>query len=427
MTLQQNIPLYNLFILTISLLLFITIFAAIFADKLSLGLFFTLFLLAGALFYSFRRFRSNAFSALHGEFDEINEKINLSAKSLEEKKEACAHLPLQRKKVAFLFKTSQDLIELIDVEEIFDFLIGALEKLFPQADNILFFDFNSEKGVLSLTRSLKRTGSIVKEKKGDELDRWVLRHNQSLLIEDLARDFRFDYSKVGAYKDRGINSFIVSPISLGYTLLGTVRLESKKSLSFSLDDSRIFRYICDLGAVVLGRAELFKNAQDLAIKDSLTSLFVKDYFFKRMEEELKRIGKREAGLGVIMLDIDDFKKINDTHGHIVGDFVLKKLAIILNAAVRGPGSVIARFGGEEFIIFLIECDREKLLSKAEEIRQKVELAGLNFRRKRIDFTVSLGAVFYSGGSLDARELAAKADELLYKAKSEGKNKVCFSG
>jgi len=375
----------------------------------------------------FQKCKNNIAAKSKGEFEKIEGKINLLAENIEAKKEILQSLPDKRRRVSFLFNVSQKLIELIDPEEIFDFFINSLGDLFPKADSILIFDFDSETDSLILVRSLKRKDFIIKEKMGNVLDVWVLRHNRSLLIEDLTKDFRFDYNKIEAYHERGASSFIVSPLSIAYKVLSIVRVETKDPLGFTLDDSRILRNICDLGAVVLERARLIQDTQDLAIRDSLTSLFVKDYFFQRLEDEIKRVRAKNLKLGMIMLDIDDFKKINDTFGHIVGDAVLAKLAKILINVAGAPGNVISRFGGEEFIISLIECQRPQLLRIAEKIRKSVEQASVTFRRKRINFTVSLGAALYPDDADQAIKLVDRVDKLMYKAKQSGKNKVCFSG
>ena len=379
------------------------------------------------LFLIFRKTQNSISSKSKGEFEKIEEKINLLTKNIEAKKKILQSLPRKRKRVSFLFNVSQNLIELIDPEEIFDFFINNLGDLFPQANSILIFDFDSENDSLTLVRSLKRRDFIIKEKMGNDLDKWVLRQNRSLLIEDLTNDFRFDYNKISAYKDRGTVSFVVSPISIAYQVLGIVRVEAESPLSFSLDDSRILRNICDLGAVVLERARLIRHAQDLAIRDSLTSLFLKDYFFERLELEIKRAAAKDSKLGIIMLDIDDFKKINDNYGHIVGDTVLAKLARILTNIAGGAGNVISRFGGEEFIISLVECEQKELLRIAEEIRESIAETKVMFRRKKINFTVSLGAALYPDDAQSSIKLVDKVDKLMYKAKQTGKNKVCFSG
>jgi diguanylate cyclase (GGDEF)-like protein len=425
--LRKNIPLYNFFLsLNFALLILLAISFAL-ASTPNNPFFLIPLPIAIVLFLIFGKKQREILARGQGEFEKLQEKINLLTKDIEAKKGILHSLPRKRQRALFLFNVSQNLIELIDPEDIFDFFANNLGDLFPQADSILIFDFDSENDSLSLVRSLKREDFIVKEKMGDALDKWVLRHNRSLLIEDLTKEFRFDYNKVGAYEDRGASSFIISPLSIAYRVLAVARIEARDPLAFSLDDSRLLRNICDLGAVVLERARLIKHAQDLAIKDSLTSLYVKEYFFERLEQEVKRIRAKGAKLGIIMLDIDDFKKINDTYGHIVGDAVLTKLARILKNIAGGAGNVISRFGGEEFIISIVECTKEELMRIAEDIRESVEKTVVAFRRKKINFTISQGAVLYPDDGGEVRPLIDKVDKLLYKAKRSGKNKTCFSG
>ena len=127
-----------------------------------------------------------------------------------------------------------------------------------------------------------------------------------------------------------------------------------------------------------------------------------------------------------MLDIDDFKEINDNHGHVVGDLVLKKLSHILSRIVGDSGNVAARFGGEEFVLFMVESTKEELKTVAERIRKEAESIIVSFRRKQINFTVSMGAVVYPQDGMEALDLVEKADKLLYKAKKSGKNKICLA-
>jgi diguanylate cyclase (GGDEF)-like protein len=182
-----------------------------------------------------------------------------------------------------------------------------------------------------------------------------------------------------------------------------------------------------LGAVVLERARLFKHAQDLAIKDPLTSFVVKDYFFKQLQRQCHYASQTDKKLGVVMLDIDDFKQINDTYGHIVGDAVLRRISRILMTNAGGGGNIISRFGGEEFIIAIVDSSKEEIVNIAENIRSAVEKSGLQFRRRTITFRVSAGAALYPDDAKDAFELVAVVDKLLYSAKNQGKNRVCYSG
>jgi diguanylate cyclase (GGDEF)-like protein len=414
--------LYNYITLTVLLLFLSLLF---FLEKISFSFFFFLFFISFVFFLFFKKLQSFFSHKFRSDFEEIEEEINLLEESIREKKKKLELLPLKYEKVSSLFNTSQRLIELIDSEEIFDSLLKFCKDLFPQADNILIFLLQKEK--LNLIRSAKKENLVIKEKEGDIVDKWVLKNNQCVVIEDLTKDFRFDYTKMICFKERKIFSLMSSPISIGEKLIGTIKVESRLPNQFSLEDSRILRSISDLGAVVLERAYFFKRAEELAIKDSLTSLFLKGYFFERLKEELKRAYLKKSNLGLIMLDIDDFKKINDTYGHIVGDMVLKKLAKVLVEVVGDAGNAICRFGGEEFIVFVVECKKEELISLGEEIRKRVEESVVVFRRKKVNFTVSLGLSLYPEDGREIIELVDKADQRLYKAKKEGKNRLCFSG
>ncbi|MCF7907489.1 MAG: sensor domain-containing diguanylate cyclase [Candidatus Omnitrophica bacterium] len=373
------------------------------------------------------KIRTFIISQHQGEFENFDEKINILNKSIEEKNKILNSFPKKSERASFLFDISKSLIELIELEEIFNSLIKILEKLFPEADSILIFSFDKEGGALELKHSLKRKFNTIKEKKGSSLDNWVLHQNRSLLIEDITKDFRFDASKLTAYYERRAHSFVLSPLSVGRRSLGLVRIESQRPGEFSLDDSRLLRNVCDLGVVVLERSVLFKKIKELATKDALTGLFVRSYFSEYFSRELKLIQRQNGRLGLIMLDIDDFKKINDTHGHVVGDLVIVKLADILQKSLTKRSGIVSRFGGEEFTLLLLEISLKELVACAEEIRYAVAAANLAFRRKKIQFTVSLGAALYPDNATTPTGLIEEADRALYKAKREGKNKTCYSG
>ncbi|MCK9573919.1 MAG: sensor domain-containing diguanylate cyclase, partial [Candidatus Omnitrophica bacterium] len=318
---------YNL-VATLSLLLFLgfALIASI-IGRVSFLFYAIALLIFLVIFWIFRKINFKIASNFQIETEKLEEKINLLSQDICEKKKISILLPDKSKKIESLFEVSHELIELYNFQEILDFLLKSLCSVFASAENIMLFVLN--KNSLSLERSFKKEEYVIKEKCGDIIEKWLLKHNQSLIIDDLFKDFRFDCNKISAFRERKIRSLIASPISVGDILHGTVRIENKTPSSFSFDDSRLLRDMCDLTAVVLERATLFTKAEELAIRDSLTFLFVKGHFYKRVEEELRRAQYKKSNLGVIMIDIDDFKKINDTYGHIVGDIILKRLSAVL--------------------------------------------------------------------------------------------------
>ncbi|MGA1845772.1 diguanylate cyclase [Deferribacter abyssi] len=157
----------------------------------------------------------------------------------------------------------------------------------------------------------------------------------------------------------------------------------------------------------------------LATTDDLTKIYNRRFFWEVARKEETRVKRYGSVYSIIMLDIDDFKKINDTYGHGVGDYVLKKLAETIKYSLRNSDT-LARFGGEEFIVLLPETDKDKAFLVSEKIRNKVEKIVFDDIDEKI--TVSLGVASRDEvNSLD--EVIKLADNRLYKAKETGKNKV----
>jgi len=159
----------------------------------------------------------------------------------------------------------------------------------------------------------------------------------------------------------------------------------------------------------------------LSITDGLTKLHNHRYFQDHLSREIKRVSRTHAPLSMILLDIDDFKQLNDTHGHAAGDEVLTALAAIMNDTAR-ESDLIARYGGEEFVILMPNTDLDGALHLAEKLRMAVESTRLIIgdRMKPIDITISLGVATYEG---ERREFFGEADRALYQAKANGKNCV----
>jgi diguanylate cyclase (GGDEF)-like protein len=369
--------------------------------------------------------RKGFFKKYIPKIEELQENINLLGEELKAKNEALKTLPQRAEKLFALAGVIDKFTALIKKERIYEFMVENLGFLFPQVDNLLLFILQKDDH-LELVHSLKKKARVIKEKRGDIIDWWVLRYNQSLIVEDFREDFRFDHSRSISYKERGILSFISSPISLGERVCGLVRLESSKRGEFNLDDLRLLRIFCDVSAAVLERADLFERISELATKDMLTGLFLRNIFLERSNEEITRAKLTNTKLALGILDIDNFKKINDTYGHGVGDLVLRKTAQILRTIIGDAGNMISRFGGEEFIFFIVHTHKAEAKKIAEKIRKRISTATINFRRRSINFTASLGVVMYPEDGKEYLELIEKADALLYRAKREGKNRVCFT-
>ena len=173
----------------------------------------------------------------------------------------------------------------------------------------------------------------------------------------------------------------------------------------------------------LKKVLLYETVEALAITDSLTGLYTRRYFFERLNEELSRAKSRDFKLAFIMVDIDDFKKCNDTHGHLVGDVALKEASRIIKESVREI-DLVARYGGEEFSIILPETDKKGALIVADRIRKKIEENVFKAYDETLKITVSVGLAIYPQDASEVQDLVERSDKALYTAKNSGKNIVC---
>ena len=156
----------------------------------------------------------------------------------------------------------------------------------------------------------------------------------------------------------------------------------------------------------------------MATHDQLTGLYNRHYLLDVTYQKIARAKRHKDNLSLLMLDIDHFKLVNDNHGHQKGDLVLREIAQLLNEISRSE-DVVARFGGEEFIILLEHCDIECALDKAENIRRHVE----KLNPEGIKITISIGLSELDLANESFNELLKQADDALYKAKSDGRNCV----
>ncbi len=177
-----------------------------------------------------------------------------------------------------------------------------------------------------------------------------------------------------------------------------------------------------LASIAINNAFLF----EMTTTDMMTKLKMKHYFFTVLMERLETGEGQKPKLGVVMLDIDHFKKFNDTYGHSCGDQVLKQVAHTIMDNLR-PMDIAARYGGEEFVCLISNATKELSLSVAERIRRAVEEMETEYEGVRLKVTLSSGvACFRPDADFSAKALVDRADRALYRSKQEGRNRVTYA-
>lgn len=208
--------------------------------------------------------------------------------------------------------------------------------------------------------------------------------------------------------------------------LGAINLYRNEIDGFTQQERQLFDKISQQVARVLDKVLIYHQTQELSVTDDLTRLANRRYFNQRFEHEIQRSQRYTRDLSIIMIDIDHFKNFNDTNGHLQGDEVLRVVAKILEQNLR-KADLVARFGGEEFVVMLPEIDKSHAQKAAEKLRIAIESHPFkNGQAQPLGkITISLGLASFPEDAFNGRDLLEAADNMLYLAKSMGRNQVGF--
>ena len=232
----------------------------------------------------------------------------------------------------------------------------------------------------------------------------TLEHTRSLPIILIADEA--DKPRVVRALDLGINDFIMRPVDRN-ELAARVKTQIRRQ-----------RYALEL-------RESVSNTMALAVTDELTGLYNRRYFDRHMHVMLSKAHSQDRRLALMILDVDHFKAVNDTHGHDAGDLVLKEFSARLKRNIRGV-DLACRFGGEEFVVLMPDTDQNQAEAVAERVRQAVAERAFEVPGGRsLWITVSAGVALRESDSDTAETLIKRADVALYRAKREGRNRVVF--
>ncbi len=214
-------------------------------------------------------------------------------------------------------------------------------------------------------------------------------------------------------------SAIDIPLIIKDKLFGVLEVSTKRYTLSNIEFS-VLRIITNLVTNIMEKTTLY----NWAITDNLTQLYNFHFFQLALDQELTRIKRYPQPLSLIMLDIDNFKSINDTYGHQVGNIVLKRLAKVIRESLRKNIDLPVRFGGDEFIIILPHTNKNGAFTFANRILEKIRSISIKNNDNEIKFSVSIGVRTIESKDLnDKTDILAEVDSALYKAKNNGKNQI----
>jgi diguanylate cyclase (GGDEF)-like protein len=238
-----------------------------------------------------------------------------------------------------------------------------------------------------------------------------------------------DFFKNPVAIEEGIRSLIAVPLVIHKRTIGVLYLDDFKPREFFDEKLELLSILSSFATMSIDHARLHEKTQQLACTDGLTGLYNHRQFKKIFVDEVVRANRYNKTLSIILLDVDDFKKFNDTYGHPTGDIVLQEMANLLKELLRDCDTLY-RYGGEEFVAILPETPLPEAIKVAQRIRIFVETESPGFLTgitKTHGITVSIGVAALPDNGQDAGSLLQSVDDLMYQAKRDGKNKVYYNG
>jgi diguanylate cyclase (GGDEF)-like protein len=247
---------------------------------------------------------------------------------------------------------------------------------------------------------------------------------QRVVVEDITtHDYWKPYAQLA--KEAGLGACWSEPIlSSRGKVLGTFAIYHAKPTRPTPDDIERISFAANLAGIAIENRYAYEELERRAYFDYLTGLANRRYFLEQAESELARTLRYGGELSVIMFDVDHFKLVNDTHGHKIGDIVLKKIADICRTSLRDV-DIIGRIGGEEFAILLPETASQQAVEAAERLRVALGNGRVQVHDSlAINFTASFGVTTVKDKEISMDTLLNQADQALYQAKDGGRNQVC---
>jgi diguanylate cyclase (GGDEF)-like protein len=242
-----------------------------------------------------------------------------------------------------------------------------------------------------------------------------IENRQKLILSDTSSMKK----KLLPFQTSSISSILCFPLNHEDEVLGVTATFSNRKDAFDIYQTEGIEILNNMASLSIDNVNLLHRIDEMALTDGLTGLFNHRHFQERLDEEIKRTGRTNEPLSLVLTDIDHFKSVNDNYGHPAGDAVLREISYIIKSRMRET-DIAARYGGEEFALILTNTDVRGALKIAEDLRAVVEDKDFSSVDKQI--TISLGISSFPDDASAKQDLIEKADQALYYAKENGRNR-----
>jgi diguanylate cyclase (GGDEF)-like protein len=321
--------------------------------------------------------------------------------------------------LATLHAIGREIVSSFRPDRVFATVERECRKIFEfDCSLIVLLDRSTGAAYTTLRHRRRRSIEVSSDLPVQPLARWVWEEKRGKRIDDVTR-IASDSPLRGEWLAAGIRSLLLAPLLVDGEVVGLLALQSERAAQYDDHQLGLLTTIAQQAAIVIESARHY----ELATVDSLTGLYVRDYFFSRLDEEDERARRYGGSFAVLMVDLDGFKEINDRNGHLAGDHYLREISRVIRDQLRAA-DIACRYGGDEFCLLLPQTGPIGARAIAERIRAAVSRRIVGVEGLALRTTVSIGlAVYPDHDAGDLRGLMRKADEAMYRAKRSGRDRV----
>lgn len=327
-------------------------------------------------------------------------------------------IALAHREIYALYQLAQTMGTSLGVSDTMEVISSKLANLVPFSACALFL-YTEATETLHCRFATGIDSELIQQlalRSGQGLTGWVARNRRPLVN---ARPIA-DLEAAGSTLPTALESALVCPLIYGDRLIGTLGVYHTTPGFYRDDHRRLLDRICEQAAAVIHNSIVFEQTQQASLTDPLTGLPNTRFMFMHIARELARAERLRSEVSLLVMDLNDFKNINDTYGHHVGDHALREVANVLRSTIR-PYDICVRYAGDEFIVVLSGCGRDEAEHKRQELQHAVEAIVFEAAPgKRVPLSISAGGAVFPEDGTTYESLLAKADSRMYRDKSQRK-------
>jgi diguanylate cyclase (GGDEF)-like protein len=333
-------------------------------------------------------------------------------------------LTRQSQELNIFHDVAKALTSSLDLDSILQTIMEKMAEYFrPDTWSLLMVD--EQKDELYFAIAVGEKAEALKNERlkvGEGIAGWVAKHGEQVISDDVISDPRFArrFDQITNWETRSV---IAVPLRSRLRVLGVIQLVNVDRSQFSEQDIFFLQALCDYAAIAIENARWVEKIQELTITDDCTGLYNARHLYKTLETEVYRSSRFGYEFSLLFIDLDHFKSVNDTHGHLIGSKLLAEIGYLVKAQLRLIDFAF-RYGGDEFVVLLPQTGKDQALVVAKRLRDAMRASsfcrdeGLN-----LNVRASIGLATYPHDARDSHDIIRQADEMMYLVKNTTRDNI----